>query len=476
MPYRPNLSTGLAADLAQAIRAGILVPGERLPSLRALSEARRVSISTVQLAFAQLEARGLIVSREREGTFVAPRPVGPERPARLPPFEGQAGTSRWYKGAELALRPEAVNFVRGDLWDPHVPFEALNRLALRIGKAQPRTWSGLPLGAGHVPLRRRLAQEAAGEGWEQDPEEIVLVSSLTEALRLALSAVAPAGSAVACESPTSARLIWLLESLGLRAVGVPRDPEKGVDLAALERAAAAEPLAAIVVSPHHGPPYGTRLPESQLRGLLRLAERHDVPVIEHDAFRELGFGPRPPLPLKALDRGGRVLYCAGPEKILGVGLRVAWCAPGRYRQRFLELMWGQDVVVPPLCAEMLTAFLEEGYRRHVRRLRETMRREAAALREAAAAAFPEGTAIVPPEGGFYLALRLPEGAPPVPALLARAEAAGVQFAPGALFAVGEPPPAERGLLALSFALPFSPARAEGLRRLGALAGEAPPAG
>jgi len=58
-------------QIAGLIRDGGLGPGDRLPSVRALAGSTLVSLITVRRAYADLEAAGLIVRRQGQGTFVA---------------------------------------------------------------------------------------------------------------------------------------------------------------------------------------------------------------------------------------------------------------------------------------------------------------------------------------------------------------------------------------------------------------------
>ena len=63
----------LAAELGEAIERGALRPGDRLPSVRRLSEERRVSVATVLQAYMRLENSGLIEVRPKSGHFVRKR-------------------------------------------------------------------------------------------------------------------------------------------------------------------------------------------------------------------------------------------------------------------------------------------------------------------------------------------------------------------------------------------------------------------
>jgi GntR family transcriptional regulator len=58
-------------QLAGLIRSGQLPPNTRLPSFRELAPQLLVSLITVRRAYADLEAAGLIVCRQGQGTFVA---------------------------------------------------------------------------------------------------------------------------------------------------------------------------------------------------------------------------------------------------------------------------------------------------------------------------------------------------------------------------------------------------------------------
>src|SRR5947209_11681888 len=69
----------VSGKLEEAMRVGALRPGDRLPSVRGLSERERVSVSTVLQAYLQLEARGLVETRPQSGHYVRrQRPLPPE--------------------------------------------------------------------------------------------------------------------------------------------------------------------------------------------------------------------------------------------------------------------------------------------------------------------------------------------------------------------------------------------------------------
>src|SRR5258705_8802083 len=75
----------VSGKLEEAMGVGALRPGDRLPSVRCLSERERVSVSTVLQAYLKLESRGLIEARPQSGHYVRwQRPLPPEPPLTRP--------------------------------------------------------------------------------------------------------------------------------------------------------------------------------------------------------------------------------------------------------------------------------------------------------------------------------------------------------------------------------------------------------
>ena len=80
-----KLSRGLFDQLAEEIKSGRLVPGERLPTEQELTRAAGVSRTVVREAVAALRAEGLVVTRQGVGAFASAEPqrapfrIDPER-------------------------------------------------------------------------------------------------------------------------------------------------------------------------------------------------------------------------------------------------------------------------------------------------------------------------------------------------------------------------------------------------------------
>ncbi len=74
----------IRAQVAGLVAVGALVAGERLPASRDLARDLGVAVGTVQRAYRELEATGVVTSRRRTGTVVAPRDARPAAPSVAP--------------------------------------------------------------------------------------------------------------------------------------------------------------------------------------------------------------------------------------------------------------------------------------------------------------------------------------------------------------------------------------------------------
>ncbi|MGY5764187.1 GntR family transcriptional regulator [Brachybacterium sp. DNPG3] len=62
-------------EILDKVRSGELLPGDRLPAIRAAASERRLAAGTVAKAYKLLEEAGVILTRRGSGTTIAPEAV-----------------------------------------------------------------------------------------------------------------------------------------------------------------------------------------------------------------------------------------------------------------------------------------------------------------------------------------------------------------------------------------------------------------
>ncbi len=180
-----SLST---AQIVTAIKDQIamenVAPGCRLPPVRALAHQLGMSKTTIQLAYDELVAQGLVESTERVGLFVAsdsqPVAVAPEALVAPPPCvslpsPGISGQTRTEDRDALNL---SSVFIDPDL----LPHERLSACFRSVVK-QPRAYAAYHA-QGFPPLRQAIAERLQARGIEASAEDIVITAGSQQALDL----------------------------------------------------------------------------------------------------------------------------------------------------------------------------------------------------------------------------------------------------------------------------------------------------
>ncbi|KRA13703.1 MULTISPECIES: aminotransferase-like domain-containing protein [unclassified Pseudomonas] len=464
-----TLYVNLAELLGTRIEQGFYRPGDRLPSVRALSVEHGVSLSTVQQAYRLLEDNGLATPRPKSGYFV---PASRELPA-LPevgrPAQRPVEISQWDLVLELIRavpRKGVIQLGRGmpDVLSPTL--KPLLRSLARVSRRQdlPGLYYDNILGC--MELREQIARLSLDSGCQLNAEDIVITTGCHEALSASIHAICEPGDIVAVDSPSFHGAMQTLKGLGMKALEIPTDPLTGISLEALELALEQWPIKIIQLTPNCNNPLGYIMPEARKRALLTLAQRFDVAIIEDDVYGELAYSYPRPRTIKSFDEDGRVLLCSSFSKTLAPGLRIGWVAPGRYLERVLHMKYistGSTATQPQIA---IAEFLKGGYfEPHLRRMRTQYQRNRDLMLDWVSRYFPAGTRASRPQGSFMLWVELPEGFDTLKLNRVLVEQ-GVQIAVGSIFSASGK---YRNCLRMNYAAKPTPQIEEAVRKVGAAA-------
>ncbi|GHH93240.1 MocR-like pyridoxine biosynthesis transcription factor PdxR [Streptomyces capillispiralis] len=401
----------LRTALREAVRSGRLAPGTRLPSSRDLAADLGVSRGLVTEAYEQLTAEGYLRSGRGAGTWV-----------------GEAVRAARPRAHDLAPRTPGAraDFVPGTP-DPSLFPRAAWAAAHRAVLADlPHRELGYPDPRGLPRLRTALAGLLARRrGVVADPERIVVVSGVTQAMTLLGFALRARGlRSVGVEDPGSPQHAGLYASAGVTAVPVPVDGE-GLTLEPL-RASGAR---AVVVTPAHQFPTGIAYSARRRADLLDWARSVDGLVLEDDYDGDFRYDRAPVGALQGLDPE-RVAYTGSVSKSLAPGLRLGWLlVPQAWTDEVVERKRTMDLGHPALDQALFARLVERGdYDRQLRRCRRAYRERRDALVAALAAHFP-GAEVSGIAAGLHVIASLPERCGSQERFLARVARAGVAVRP-----------------------------------------------
>lgn len=256
---------GIAAAIGRLVSGGDLQEGARLPTVRELSAALKVSPTTVSEAWKTLAAVGAIEPRGRLGTFVGRRP-GPgsgQRYRRVTEGPGHfdLDLSTGTPDVELLpdLRPIVADVGRQSLTSTYVDRPVL-----------PELWDHL-----HA-------------SWPFPPEAITVVDGAMDAFDRIARELVRLGDRVVVEDPTFPPALDVLDRLGAEVIGVPLDAE-GLALAPLEAALAQRP-AMVFLQPRAQNPTGITMTARRAKAVARLVAPTGAIVVEDDHSGDIASG------------------------------------------------------------------------------------------------------------------------------------------------------------------------------------------
>jgi len=423
--WHPDLSGSAApryiaiADAIEAdLKSGRLSPGDKLPAQRQLAGRLGLDFTTVARGYTEARRRGLLASRVGSGSFVTSPDDGTENKAAAPhvPRDTTADFSM-----NLPPEPETAA-LRTRM---QASYQALATDLVQMLRYQ--TFSATD------PDRQMAHAWLSKVGLSAQPDTIHFAPGAQAALHAILTAIAGPGDRIACEAVTYPGIRSLAGLLRLELTGLPMDAD-GPDPDAFETVCRQGGLKALYLNPTINNPTTRTLPLQRRRKLISVARRHDIPILEDDAYGQLCRDKAQPIATMAPEL---TWYIGSLSKSLGAGLRLAHVvAPdSNAAWQFNRALRTASIMVSPLTVALATRWIGDGTAEallaHVRG--ESSARQALASRHLRDFRFDADP------HGFHLWLELDKGWTPS-ALVSQIRTQPIGLVEGAAFAASGPGP------------------------------------
>ena len=420
----------VAQDIEQQIALGRLLPGDRLPSERALAAQLGMSRNTVTAAYLVLEKHGAIRRIAHRRAFVCPAGVAEN------PIDWSSKISRQ---AHLLDEPVLEMLAQSRL--PNLryrlsagtpalscfPLAAFRKATDKVLANDAMLAFAIAPTEGQPRLRRAIATLDNAEA-----SHILIVAGAQEGIDLLARCLIEPGDRVIIDRPTFPGAIQALQAAGARLVEWDT-AEWSADV--LERLLIAYQPKFIFTMPTYHNPTGRTMDEEQRAQLLDLAARYQVPIIEDDVYSRTRLQGSASSTLYQMDRHHVVIYLSTFSKVLAPGLRLGWIAAPAHMVKQLSLIkMRANLFTEGLSQLALAELLENGvFEEHLERLRAvhlTLQKTAVhALRQNFLSDELEFSI---PQGGLYIWCRWRRPADIEEGLLL-AQQNGVSVAPGRAF-------------------------------------------
>ena len=388
--------------------------------------------------------------------------------------------------------PGLISLAAGFVDQASLPCDAVGRIVASIFADPAEGRKALQYGTtvGDAALRREVVgllerNERVEPGtFGAIVPRVVITTGSAQLLYLVAEALLDPGDIVLVEAPTYFVFLGVLQTRGVRVVGVPID-EGGMRLDALEEALgeieASGDLARvkmIYTVSEHANPSGVSLAEDRRGPLVEIARRWSrrghIYILEDAAYRGLNYeGDEPQSVWRQDPEGETVILARTFSKTFSPGMKLGFgVLPAALVGPIVDLKGNHDFGTTNLAQQVMARALADGsYEAHLARLLGVYRRKRdvmlAALDEHFAP-FEGAFRWTRPRGGMFVWLEAPAHldlgttGPVVGHCLGR----GVLYIPGT-FAFPAEPAAPRNFARICFGVPSESDLAEGIRRLAA---------
>lgn len=385
----------------------------KLPPQRVLANNFQVNRSTLKIALEELIADGLLESKIGSGTWVANNTWSVL--TSHPPVNWNSYLD---KGMHLPnlhtiqeinhseFKPNIIRLGTGELSPELFPKAMMNSILKKLPSSINSLGYEEPKGL--LSLRKQISIYLRSFGIDASPTSIMIVSGALQALQLICCSLLPKGSTILLEKPSYLYSLKLFQSMNMQFAGLPLD-EDGIQLAPITYYKEHKNANLLYTIPCFHNPTGILMSEQRRKSIIALCQKEQLPVIEDDVYRELWLDSTPPpIPLKALDREGLVLYLGSLSKSLSPGLRIGWIVgPEPVIERLADIKMQNDYGSSSLSQWAAAEWFNSGlYQKHLEKVRKKLRIRRDVASQSLDTHFSDIATWKIPSGGFYIWLTL----------------------------------------------------------------------
>lgn len=308
----------IADAIIKDIHSGRLKAGDALPGSRNLAELLKVNRNTVVEALNVLIIEGWLISKERQGTFVADA---------LPDFKEKQKSNRVTTTSKSGINKYYhLQFDDGHPDSKIAPITELARAYRQIFNQKAR-WRIMGYGneLGDLEFRKSIVQMLNHQrGMQVNEHNICITRGSQMAMYLVAQYLFTKNDYVIVENPGYKPAWSAFENAGAKLLPVSVDKDGLLIDDVIAYLKSGKKIKAIYVTPHHQYPTTVTLNLKKRLELIRLSNKYGFTIIEDDYDNEFHFGYRPVLPLSSFTELKNYVYIGTMSKVVAPALRIGY--------------------------------------------------------------------------------------------------------------------------------------------------------
>ena len=314
---------------------------------------------------------------------------------------------------KLSGDPSIIPFSAGNPSSESFPYEEINKYIDDILQTEPVTALQYGITEGYAPLREVLKKRCISiyHSFNEDRDDLIVTTGAQQAFDFFTKVTCNEGDTVIAEGPSFVAALSAFKSYGANVKQVNIREEGGIDLEELENTIKdSHNLKFIYCIPNFQNPTGLTMPLETRKGILELAKKYNILVLEDNAYGDIRFRGTHLPTIKSMDTEGRVVYVGSMSKLLSPGLRVGFVsAPSEIISKMIVVKQISDVHSPVLNQMICYKFLTlSDVPEHIKHINEIYLRKSD-LMLGELDRFADGAfTYTRPEGGLFIWCTLPE--------------------------------------------------------------------
>jgi len=306
---------------------------------------------------------------------------------------------------KLIENSSVISFAGGIPSADALPMQQIQQISGDI-LASPNALKAIQYGAteGLISLREQLVEYVKHVGIEGiSVDNLLVVTGGQQGLDLTLRAFIDRGDTVLVEKPTYLAVLPMIKAHGGNAEGV-KAVKDGLDLADLEKKIVKSESRLLYCVPTFSNPTGKTYSEKNRQGILELAKKYKVMVLEDDPYGRLRYKGSTVKSIKHFDNEGHVIYVSSFSKILSPGLRVGFVVAHRdVIAKLTAIKQGVDLHSSNLSQAIVSEFLSRNLLMpHIEKNLSFYRDKKDAMQEAVIKYMPPTFKATKPDGGLFI--------------------------------------------------------------------------
>ncbi len=310
---------------------------------------------------------------------------------------------------KVTQNPEIISFGGGFPAPQSFPVEALEKATAKV--FEKHATQALQYGPtdGYLPLREQIAKRMGQSGVNCTPDEVLLTNGSQQGLEFSAKLFINKDDIIVCESPTYLGAINAFKAYQPKFIECPTDSD-GMITEELEKILKNNKVKFIYVIPDFQNPSGNTWALERRKGLLEMANKYDVVVLEDNPYGDLRFEGEPQPAVKSFDTEGRVIFLGTFSKILCPGFRLGWIVASKeILDKYNLIKQGADLQSSTFAQIQTALFLQENdLDEHIAKIGVLYKKRRDAMMSAIEKYFPKEIEFTRPEGGLFTWLTFPE--------------------------------------------------------------------